>query len=301
MRKECLAEVVGTFILVFFGCGVVAVDVISGAHLGLFQVAIVWGLAVNLAIYLVGAISGAHLNPAITVSMAVYRSHDFPARKIAPFIAAQLGGAVLAATALYALFSPTLRKFEAAHHLVRGGSGSELSAMMFGEYFPNPAIYGTTPEAFAQVPLSIAFVAELMGTAFLALGVFALTDRKKFDDPKTGFRMFPYCIGLVLAICIIMFAPFSQAGFNPARDFGPRLVSYLAGWGGVALPGPQGGFFLVYIVAPIAGALVGGSAYTVLARLSPARKSGDAEAPEAAGAPAVGPSPLRLAGRAGGR
>jgi glycerol uptake facilitator protein len=275
MCKQCFAEALGTFILVFFGCGVVAVDVISGARIGLFQVAIVWGLAVNLAIYLVGSISGAHLNPAITVSMAIYRRIDFPARKIAPYIAAQLVGAMLAAMVLYAMFNSTLLKFEAAHDLARGSAGSELSAMMFGEYFPNPAIYGTTSEAFNQVPGEIAFMAELMGTALLALGVFALTDRKKFDGPGTGFRMFPYFIGLVLAICIIIFAPFSQAGFNPARDFGPRLVSYFAGWGPVAIPGPNGGFFWVYVVAPVLGAVAGGGLYRIITKLSPGEDPGE--------------------------
>jgi glycerol uptake facilitator protein len=272
MFKQCFAEIVGTFILVFFGCGVVAVDVISGAHVGLFQVAIVWGLAVNLAIYLVGSISGAHLNPAITVSMAIYRPKEFPAQKIVPFITAQLVGAMLAATLLYGMFSGTLIKFEAAHNLVRGAAGSELSAMMFGEYFPNPAIYGTTSEAFAQVSKVVAFMAELLGTALLALGIFALTDRKKFDGPKTGFRIFTYFIGFVLAICIIIFAPFSQAGFNPARDFGPRLVSYIAGWGKIAIPGPQGGFFLVYILAPIVGAVVGGGVYKIITKVSPVKE-----------------------------
>jgi glycerol uptake facilitator protein len=279
MYRQCFGEVIGTFLLVFFGCGVVAVDVISGAHVGLFQVAVVWGLAVNLAIYLVGSISGAHLNPAITISMAIYRPHAFPAGKIVPYISAQLVGAMLAAIVLYLLFSNTLLKFELAHSLVRGTSGSELSAMMFGEYFPNPAIYGTTADAFAQVPGEIAFMAELMGTALLALGVFALTDKAKFDGPRTGFQVFPYCIGLVLAICIIIFAPFSQAGFNPARDFGPRLISYLAGWGSVAIPGTQGGFFSVYILAPVLGAVIGGGVYKLLAKISPETESNEPAAP----------------------
>ncbi len=271
MRKEFIAEIIGTFILVFFGCGSVAVDVISGAHLGLFQVAIVWGIAVNLGIYMVGSISGAHLNPAITIAMAIFRPKKFPAKKILPYILAQLIGAVFAGLVLYGLFSKTLISFEASHNIVRGQPGSELSAMMFGEYFPNPAIYGTTNAAFTQVPMLIGVVAELMGTMFLALGIFALTDEKKFDSSKKGFRAFTYGIGLVLSISIIMFAPFSQAGLNPARDFGPRLVSYFAGWKNIAIPGANGGFLLVYILAPIAGAILGGCIYKIVAQISPAK------------------------------
>lgn len=269
---ECFGETLGTFILVFFGCGAVAVDVISEAHLGLFQVAVVWGLAVNLAIYLVGSISGAQLNPAVTISMAIYRPKDFSAKKIVPYIFSQLLGAILASTVLYLMFSGTLATFEATHHLVRGAAGSQLSGMMFGEYFPNPAIYGTTPQAFSQVSMLTAFLAEGMGTAMLVLAVFALTDSENFENSPTGANIFKYFIGFVLAICIIIFAPFSQAGFNPARDFGPRLVAYIAGWGRMAIPGPRGGSFLVYILAPIVGAIAGGGIYKIIIALNVAHR-----------------------------
>src|SRR5438094_5024289 len=93
LRARCLAEVLGTFILVFFGCGAVHVAVLTGALSGLWQVAIVWGVAVMVAIYVVGGISGAHINPAITLAFWAWRG--FPARWIVPYLGSQFVGAFL--------------------------------------------------------------------------------------------------------------------------------------------------------------------------------------------------------------
>lgn len=253
---QCVSEFLGTLILVFFGVGAVNTAVLAGAQQGLWQVAVVWGIGIALAIYTVGAVSGAHINPAITIAMAVWRG--FPWRRAPAYIAAQVAGAFCGSLILYGLFHGMMAHFEAAHGLVRGGPGSELSAMVFGEYFPNPAMIGTKPESYAQVPLVTAMLAEGIGTAFLACFVFALTEPRNFQSPRF---MAPLFIGLTVSIIISIIAPLTQAGLNPARDFGPRLVSYLFGWGEVAIPGPRGGFFTVYILSPILGALAGSSVY----------------------------------------
>src|SRR5262245_9712216 len=123
LAVRCLAELIGTFVLIFFGCGVVHAAVLTGAQSGLWQVAIVWGLAVTAAILVVGGISGAHLNPAVTVAMAVWRG--FPWLEVVPYIAAQVAGAMLAAAALNVIFSEQLREREQALGVVRGQPGSE--------------------------------------------------------------------------------------------------------------------------------------------------------------------------------
>jgi glycerol uptake facilitator protein len=272
LARECLAECIGTFLLVFFGTGAVFVAVLTGALQGLFQVAIVWGLVIALAIYATSAISGTHINPAVTVAAAVFRG--FPRSKVIPFIASQMAGAILASAALYYLYGDILAGFEASKGLVRGQPGSELSAMVFGEYFPNPALFGTTAESQAKVGMAQAMAAEGFGTALLVFFIFALTDSRNRNRPDgTLFALF---IGLTISILIAVIAPLTQAGFNPARDFGPRLFAYLAGWGTVAIPGPRGGFFLVYILAPIVGGLVGGAFYDVAlrVRLSESRAAG---------------------------
>lgn len=259
LGRECAAECLGTFILVFFGTGAVHVAVLTGALSGLGQVAAVWALAVTLAIYAVAATSGAHINPAVTVAFAVFR--QFPLRKVGPYVAAQVLGAFVAAAVLYALFHNLITAFESAHNLARGLPGSELSAMLFGDYFPNPA--GSAPQA-ALVSATQAMLAEGLGTMFLVFCVFALTDARNPERPPSGLAA-PF-IGLAAGMIIMVVAPLTQAGLNPARDFGPRLFAYCMGWGAIAIPGPRGGFFTVYILAPVIGGLVGAAVCQCLLR-----------------------------------
>jgi glycerol uptake facilitator protein len=255
--RECLAETLGTFILVLFGLGSVHAAVLTGAQSGLWQVAIVWGIAIALAIYAVGAISGAHINPAMTMAFTAFRK--FPIRKVGPYVFSQLVGAFLAAALLYGLYGGVLSRFEQSQGLIRGQAGSERSAMVYGEYFPNPTAKDPSPET---ISLGQAMLAEGVGTAMLAFFVFAVTDRHNPGRPNGA--LFALFIGLAVAIIVSIIAPLTQAGLNPARDFGPRLFSYLAGWGGIAIPGPRGGFFTVYILSPIMGGLAGAAGYEFL-------------------------------------
>jgi glycerol uptake facilitator protein len=271
LRNCFLAEVLGTFLLVLFGCGAVHVDVLAGALTGLWQVGIAWGLAIMLATYTIGPISGAHINPAITVGLAAWG--EFPWRKVPAYVAAQLVGAFAAAAVLFGLWSPMLAAKEAStkvevsgasQTVVRGQPGSEVTAMCYGEYFPNPGplFDGAAPfslprqaEFNRRVPHLAAFLAEVLGTAILALVVCAVTNASLPLGPK---NLAPAFIGLAVAALICIIAPLTQACFNPARDFGPRLFAALAGWGKIALPGVNGiGFVTVYILAPLLGGVAG--------------------------------------------
>src|SRR5262245_47520775 len=185
---RCLAEVVGTFVLVFFGCGVVHAAVLTGAHSGLWSVAIVWGVAIMVAVYVVGGISGAHINPAITLALACW--DRFSWGQVVPYIVSQLAGAVLGAAVLFGLFHTFLDAREARLGVTRGEPGSEVTAMCYGEYFPNPdfladrlakeparsaeALARMIDEEHARVSPAQAFGAEVLGTLLLALAVFAL-------------------------------------------------------------------------------------------------------------------------------
>jgi glycerol uptake facilitator protein len=271
LPARCFAEVLGTYILIFFGCGAVHAAVLTAAQAGVWQVAIVWGVAIMLAVYVVGGISGAHINPAITVALAAWGRFSW--REVLPYAASQLAGAFLAAATLFALFHAFLAEKESKHGIIRGQPGSEITAMCYGEYFPSPGPLGVTPgnydpEAHAALNSLIsepmAFLAEVVGTLFLALVVFAVTDERNLAAPAG--RLAPVFIGLDVAILISVLAPLTQACFNPARDFGPRLFAYLAGWGAVAIPGRGTGFLTVYILAPLLGAVLGGGLYVRLLR-----------------------------------
>ncbi|MDR0620631.1 MAG: aquaporin [Deltaproteobacteria bacterium] len=257
MLKRFLGELGGTFVMVFLGVGAVQAAVLTGAQVGLWQVAAVWGVGVALAIYAFGSASGAHLNPAITLAMAAFRG--FPTRLVPLYLGGQIIGAVAAAALLYLQFKGALIHFEAAQGIVRGAPGSELAAMAFGEYFPHPSLQNALGWAPSVVSLPKAMLAEFIGTGLLAAMVFALTDPHNEGSP--GPYLTPAYIGLTVAAIISVLAPMTQAGLNPVRDFGPRLVAYAIGYGSVAIPGPSGGFFTVYILAPCLGALVGAKLY----------------------------------------
>ncbi|MBI5725808.1 MAG: aquaporin family protein [Planctomycetes bacterium] len=238
----CIGEIIGTFILVLFGCGSVAVSVLFGSHQGLMQVALAWGIGVMLAIYLTRHLSCSHLNPAVSLAMAL--SGRMPFRKLPAYVGAQLAGALLAGLTLYLLFAPSIAAYENTHQIVRGTSESVRTAMMFGEYYPNPG--GT-----AVVCLPLAMGAEALGTFLLVLMIFALTEGCNVGRPDDALA--PVFIGLAVTSIICLVAPLTQAGLNPARDFGPRLVAWLMGWGDAAFPDRVGGFFHVYVLAPLIG------------------------------------------------
>ncbi len=258
-------EFMGTFILVFFGVGAVNAAVATGAQVGLWQVAVVWAFGVSLGIYTAASLSGAHINPAITAMAAVWGR--FPLTRVVPYWLAQTLGAACASLVLYAMFAETIVEFERQHGLLRGGPGSELSAMMFGEYFPNPAIFGTAEEAWRVISERSAFIAEMIGTAMLAFLVCAVTSDRNSARPLGAAQA--VVIGVGVAAIISVVAPLTQAGLNPARDFGPRLVSYFLGWDQIAIPGPRGGWLTVYILAPILGAIIGGGIYKAYSALMP--------------------------------
>lgn len=254
-----VGEFVGTFILVFFGCGSVCAAVTMGAQVGVFQVAIIWGLGIATAIYLTAALSGAHLNPAVTISLAVWGG--FPKSRVLGYIATQMVAAFVSAAVLYVIFGGAIAEFENKNNIVRGQTGSEASAMVFGEFYPNPGgkpLSEINPDRMSQ---GRAFIAEVIGTAMLLLIIFCTTDPNNKDRPQI---LTAATIGLTITMLISLLGPLTMACFNPARDLGPRLFSSLAGWNSVPFTANGMGWLTVYIIAPIIGGLLGGLIYRVL-------------------------------------
>lgn len=259
LSKEFKGETLGTFLMVLFGCGSVAVSVLFNAHQGLMQIALVWGIGVTLAIYLTRHLSCAHLNPAVTLAMVI--SKRMPARKIPVYLTAQFLGAFLAGLAIYGLFGPSISAFENTHNIVRGSAESVQTAKMFGEYY-------AAPGATSVVSLPLAIAAEAFGTFLLVLMIFALTEGCNVGRPSDALA--PLFIGLTVSSIICLIAPLTQAGLNPARDFGPRMVAWIFGWGDAAFPDQNAGFFLVYILGPLVGA--GAAAAFFIYAFEPASK-----------------------------
>jgi glycerol uptake facilitator protein len=169
--------------------------------------------------------------------------------KLPAYISAQFAGAFLAAALLYGFFGGSITNFEMLHGIVRGTPASVQTAMIFGEFYPNP---GAVSVAVVSFPL--AFAAEAVGTFLLVLMIFSLTEGCNVGRPN--HELAPLFIGLAVASIICLLAPLTQAGLNPARDLAPRLFAWLAGWGQAAFPDRQFGFLIIYVLGPIIGGAV---------------------------------------------
>lgn len=251
-------EFIGTFLLTLVICSVVAASIVTSAHVGLWQVAVVCGLGVSISIYTTAHLSDAHLNPAITLAFAVVRWRTFSWKRILPYIIFQVLGGVLAGGVLYALFGRAISHFEVQYDIERGSNDSALTAMLFGEYFPNPAFYNhSIPSSYDVISPFEAMAVEAFCTGVLAFVIFSLTDKQNSTiSSGSNSILVPMLIGLTVSVLISIYAPLTQVGMDPARDFGPRLFAACAGWGRMAIPGPRNGFW-VYIIGPILGAPVG--------------------------------------------
>jgi glycerol uptake facilitator protein len=257
---ECLAEFFGTFVLIVFGDGVVMMAVAALPGSGrtsspttVFDAAgdwllitFGWGFAVAMAVYVAGGVSGAHINPAVTLALAVRRKFSW--RSVVPYWIAQVAGAFVAAALLFLIYFQAIDAFNKAAGTPRS-SGAALAT--YSEFATFPAKYYGGSVGFPLLD-------EIVGTMFLLILVVALTDAR--NSSPTGNAV-PLAIGwAVFAIGSSLGANTGYA-INPARDFGPRLFAYFAGWGKVALPGSYsapGFHFSDYFWIPIVGPLIGG-------------------------------------------
>jgi glycerol uptake facilitator protein len=247
------SEFLGTFVLIAFGDGVVAMAVAalnqSGRGPNIFTASgdwllITWGwaMAVAFGVYVAGGISGAHINPAVTVAFAVRRG--FPWSKVGPYIVAQVVGAFAGAALVYLVYHNAISSYEAAKGVTRGALGGA------GDSTATFSIFATFPAPYFHASMIWPFVDQIVGTAFLVMFVFALVDRLNLPP---GVNLAPLLIGLAVAAIGMSYGANAGYAINPARDFGPRFLAWLAGWGRVALPGIHN-----YVWVPIVGPLVGG-------------------------------------------
>lgn len=254
---EVLAEFLGTFVLIAFGDGVVAMAVAAlpgsgrtAGHTVFFQgvgdwllIGWGWAFAVAFGVYVAGGVSGAHLNPAVTLAFAVRRK--FPWRKVLPYWGAQVVGAFAGAALVYAVYWQAIDAFNKASKTTRDAAGGLATYSIFAT-FPAPYYNGNNWGPFFD---------QVVGTAFLVLIIVAVIDLR---NTAVKANLGPFIIGLGVAAIGISFGANAGYAINPARDFGPRLFAWMAGWGDTALPGTIDGSFSWYFWVPIIGPLVGG-------------------------------------------
>src|SRR3979411_3349667 len=238
---ELIAEFLGTFVLIAFGTGVVAMVVLFPAknpgeliHGGYTNITLRWGFAVTMGIYVAGKISGAHLNPAVTLTLAVFRGFSWS--KVLPYSIAQTAGAFTAAALVYRNYLPAFRQVDPQ---------LEKTAGVF-----------TTFPAFPGL-LQAGFLDQVIGTALLLLLILAITD--EFNSPP-GANLAPLMIGLVVVAIGMSFGGMHGDPINPARDLGPRLFITLAGFRNNGLT-DGAKIWWVPVVAPLVGGLVGAALY----------------------------------------
>lgn len=239
LRGELWAEFFGTMILILFGVGVVAQVVTGGFPDGVGggdhnSIALAWGFGVTMGIYVSARVSGAHLNPAITVALAVFQG--FRWSKVAPFCLAQTAGAFVAGLIVRVTYADQIAMIDPGH--------TKLT----------PGIFSTSPGVGVGVPT--AFLDQVVGTAILVFVIFALSSA--LNNPplaNTG----PLMVGLLVVGIGMAWGTNAGYAINPARDLGPRLASWITGYQDslFSVNGDQLYFWLP-IVAPLVGGLLGG-------------------------------------------
>ncbi|MFI1165546.1 MIP/aquaporin family protein [Streptomyces sp. NPDC020801] len=238
---ELTAEFLGTMVLILFGVGVVAQVVAAGIgdH---DSITWAWGLGVTLGVYVAARISGAHLNPAVTLALACFKGFSW--RKVLPYSLAQTFGAFVAALLVRWNYTEVLAKADPGHTIKTQG------------------VFSTLPGNGA-LPVSEwgALRDQIIGTAILVLLIFAITD---LLNTPPGANLAPLIIGfLVVAIGMAWGADAGYA-INPARDFGPRLASFVTGYGTAWRDQYGNLYFWVPIVGPLLGGVIGALVYRAM-------------------------------------
>ena len=242
---EMAAEFAGTAILILFGVGSVA-QVVAGGIGDHNSIAWGWGLGVTFGIYTAGRLTGAHLNPAVTVAFALFRGFSWA--KVAPFALAQTAGAFVAALIVRWSYNDVITAVD-----------PELSVKTQG-------IFSTLP-GNGELPVGIgsAFLDQVVGTAILLFLIFAVVDVRN-TSPLSNLA--PVVIGFIVLAIGFTWATNAGYAINPARDLGPRLASYVTGYGTAWRDQNGGLYFWVPIIGPLVGAVLGAFLYDRLIGVS---------------------------------
>jgi MIP family channel proteins len=240
--REAAAEFFGTFVLIVFGVAVVAQVTLSEKTAGDYlSINLGWGLAVTMGVYVAGGVSGAHLNPAVTLALAALRGFSW--RKVPVYWLAQLAGAFAASAVVYLVYREALDHFDGG---VRQVVGARATA----------GIWATYPQPFLSA-LPGGLIDQVVGTALLVAIIFALNDPRNLAP---GGNLAPLAVGAAVTLIGMTFGFNAGYAINPARDLAPRLFTAFAGWGDEVFRA-SGAWWWVPVVGPLVGGVLGGFLY----------------------------------------
>jgi len=290
--REMSAEFLGTMVLMLFGLGVNAQVTLGKVSVPLsvgdlgrsvgkitefqygdyFSINFGWGVAVMLAVYVAGGVTGAHINPAVTIAMACRRA--LPWSRVMPFIAAQMLGAFVASAIVYGVYYEQIQNVEAvaaAESEVFSGSdnlGHEVKAVEKASHhtMATAGIFGTYPRSFSNLaPDTISnwtgLLDQIVGTALLLLVICAVGDVRNLA-PQSNVG--PVVVGALVLMIGLSFGSNCGYAINPARDLSPRIFTYMAGWGSQVFKDPNTLWYLVPVLGPIVGGILGVVTYDQL-------------------------------------
>ncbi len=256
-----IGEAIGVYLIVLFGCGIVAVAVLVGGMGDLFSIGATWGLTVAVAVWAGASMSGAHFNPSVTIALALRRG--FPWKQVPAYIISQIIGGFLGAVTLWTQFGGLMQAKLNALGVVPGQAGSQLVSMIYATYTPNPAMVGIdqatatalkVSEGWSKVSVMNGAFSEVLGTALLMIAILMFLEARSVNSPIGWF--FPAALAAAVCMIVVITAPISMTSLNGARDLGPRLWALVQGYGSIAFPGPRGEWW-VGSIAPVVGAVLG--------------------------------------------
>jgi MIP family channel proteins len=233
--RECLSEFLSTFVYCAFGLGVNAQVILSAGAAGNYtSITLAWGVAVMMAMHVGGGVSHSHINPAISIALAVFGV--FPWKKVPGYVISQTLGALMGSLMIYTMFYQFIHKADPMQ--------TEKTSVIFHTH---PA---------KGVNHSAAFICETFATMMLLICLLALVDEK---NRSTVVPNFPGCVGVLVVGIGMSFSMISSAALNPARDLGPRIMLSMVGYDGIF--SANGTYFWIPLVAPTVGAILGCAVY----------------------------------------
>jgi aquaglyceroporin related protein len=213
-----------------------------------------WGLGIMIGVYLAGGISGGHLNPAISLTLCVFRG--FPVRKAVVYIAAQILGGFFASLIAYGIYQPAILAYNATGGDIGASGGSTVAVDLFT---------GGSARAFFTAPATFAGAGTCFGSEFVASAILSCAILALGDDSNAppGAGMHSFIVGLVVTVLTMAFGYMSGPCLNPARDFGPRVATAVVGYGSRVFTDRNVWWIYGAWGATISGGLVGGLLYDV--------------------------------------